>query len=113
LNLTVPRDEIVYMVVGRAISAGIGTAAILVAYVIGARLSGRLGGLLSAFFLACAGLHLRDSHFATTDISMAFFCTCTLWYAMRLAERGDTGSLIGAGIGFGGAILCKYSGGFV
>jgi 4-amino-4-deoxy-L-arabinose transferase-like glycosyltransferase len=113
LNLSVPGDEIIYMVMGRAISAAIGTATILLAYVIGTRLSGRLGGLLSAFFLACAVLHLRDSHFATTDIAMAFFCTLTLWFAMRVAERGHVGSLVGAGLGFGGAILCKYTGVFV
>ena len=40
LQLNVPRDEIIYMVMGRAISAAIGTGTILVAYVIGARLSG-------------------------------------------------------------------------
>jgi len=44
---------------------------------------------------------------------MTFFCILTLWFAMRIAVRGDMSSLIGAGIGFGGAILSKYSGGFV
>src|SRR5882762_9105893 len=64
LNLAVPRDEVTYLVLSRGIAALFGTATILVVYAIGARISGRLAGLLSAFFLAFAVLHLRDSHFA-------------------------------------------------
>ena len=113
LNLSVPHDEVIYTVMGRAISAALGTATIPLAYAIAARVGGRLAGLLSAFFLACAVLHVQSSHFATTDVAMAFFCVLTLWCALRVAERGDVASLVGAGLAFGGAILCKYSGGFV
>ena len=59
LDLAVPRDEITYMVLARAIAATFGTATILVAYAIAARIGGRLAGLLSAFFLAFAVLHLQ------------------------------------------------------
>src|SRR3954468_9212881 len=48
LVLTVARDEITYMVMGRAISAACGTATILLAYAIATRLAGRLAGLLAA-----------------------------------------------------------------
>jgi hypothetical protein len=43
-------------------------------HVIAARIGGRLAGLLSAFFLAFAVLHLRDSHFATTDMPDVLLC---------------------------------------
>ncbi len=110
LNLTVPRDQVTYMVLSRAIAAAFGTATILVAYAIASRVAGRVAGLLAAFFLACAVLHLRDSHFATTDMPMVFFCMVTVWWSLRLVERGDWVSLIGAGASVGAAIAAKYTG---
>ncbi len=74
LNLTLPRDEITYMVLGRAISATLGTATIPLVYIVARRASGRLAGVLAALLLACAVIHLRDSHFFALDVSMAF-CT--------------------------------------
>ena len=113
LNLTVPRDQITYMVLGRAISAAFGTATIPLVYAIATRVSGRLAGLLSAAFLAFAVLHVRDSHFASTDISMTFFSVLALWCALRLVERGDLGWLVGAGIAVACAAVSKYTGAFV
>ena len=113
LNLSVPHDETIYMVMGRAVVAAMGTATIPMVYAIGARLGGRVAGALAAFFLACSVLHLQSSHFATTDIPMTFFCVVALWFAMGIAERPGLGPLLGAGLAFGGAILCKYTGGFV
>jgi 4-amino-4-deoxy-L-arabinose transferase-like glycosyltransferase len=113
LNLSLPHDEVIYMVIGRGISAAIGTATVPVVYAITARVYGRLAGLLAAFFLACAVVHVQSSHFATTDVAMAFFCALALWCSIRLVERTDIATLVGAGLAFAGAILCKYSGGFV
>lgn len=113
LNLTLPQDQITYMVLGRAISAAFGTATIPVVYAIGTRLAGRMAGLLSAAFLAVTVLHLRDSHFFTVDLSMVFFCALAWLFALRLAERGDLASAVWAGMALGGAILCKYSGAFM
>jgi hypothetical protein len=110
LDLTVPRDQVTYMVLSRAIAATFGTATILVVYAIASRIAGRVAGLLAAFFLACAVLHLRDSHFATTDMPMVFFCVVTLWWSLRVVERGDMGSLVGAGASVGAAVACKYTG---
>src|SRR4029453_738433 len=68
IDLNVPRDQVTYMGLSRAIAASFGRGPIFVPYAIGARIAGRLAGLLAAFFIACAVLHLRDSHFATTDM---------------------------------------------
>ncbi len=113
LNLAVPADELTYLVMARAISALFGTATILVVYAVATRLAGRLAGLLAAFFTAFAVLHLRDSHFAATDIIMVFFCTVALWTALRLVERGDWSSVVLAGVAFGLAMVSKYTGAFV
>ena len=113
LNLAVPADEVAYMVLARAVSAAFGTATILMTYAVATRIAGRLAGLLAAFFMAFAVLHIRDSHFAATDVIMVFFSTVALWTALRLVERGDWPSVIVAGVAFGFAILSKYTGAFV
>lgn len=112
LNLTVPGDQVTYIVMSRAISAGFGTGTILLVYAIGARVAGRLAGIVAAFLLACAVLHIRDSHFASTDISMTFFCVLALWFALRVVERSDMVSLVGAGIAVACAAVSKYTGAF-
>ena len=61
LDLAVPRDEVTYMLLGRAISATLGTATIPLVYLIARRVSGRRAGIFAAFLLAAAVIHLRES----------------------------------------------------
>lgn len=110
LDLSVPGDEIIYTVLARAIAASFATATIVMAYLIGARIYGRLAGVLSAFLLACTVQHLRDAHFATTDMSMTFFVAVTLWCAVRVAETNGLRWLIAAGAAVGAAVASKYTG---
>ncbi len=113
MNLASMRDQTAYMVMGRAISATLGTLTIPVTYAIATRISGRRAGLFAAALLAASVLHLRDSHFATTDISVTFFSALTLWLAVRLAERASWFLLIACGVSVGFAVATKYSGAFV
>ncbi len=109
LDLTVPRDQITYMVMGRTISAAFGTATIPLVYLVAARVSGRLAGVFAAFLLAIATLHLRDSHFFTTDIAMTFLTVVTWWCALRVADGKGVGASIGSGVAFGAAVVAKYT----
>lgn len=109
LVLTVPRDEVTYMVMGRAISATCGTATILLAYAIATRLAGRLAGVLAAACLACTVLLIRDSHFFSVDMSMTFFVMLTWLALLRLAERGTIGAGVATGMAFAAALTCKYT----
>lgn len=113
LVLTVPADEVTYMLLGRAISATLGTAAIPIAYAIGSKLSDRTAGLLSAAFLAVAVIHLRESHFFSVDIAATFFVMLTWLAALRMAERGSLSSVVLASLAFAGGILSKYSAAFM
>ena len=113
LDLTVPRDQVTYMILGRSVSAAFGTVTIVAVYGIAKHLYGRLAGVLAAFFLAFAVLHIQESHFATTNMAMTFFCVVALWFSIRVVERGDVGSLVGAGLALGAAILSKYTGAFM
>lgn len=109
LNLTVDRDEVVYMVMGRAISATLGTLTVPLVYVIAKRVAGKTAGLIAAFLLAASVVHLRESHFFSVDVTMVFFCTVAWWFAQRIAARGRLSDYVWAGAAAGAAIACKYS----
>jgi 4-amino-4-deoxy-L-arabinose transferase-like glycosyltransferase len=61
-----------FFMIARAVSAVAGTATVVAVHATGARLFDRLTAGLAAFFLALAFLHVRDSHFGVTDVSMTF-----------------------------------------
>ena len=109
LDLTVPRDQVTYMVMGRAISATAGTLTIPAVYLVAARAAGRVAGLVAAVLLACAVMHLRESHFFTVDASLSLFSIVTLYFLVRTVQLGDRVSLAGAGVAFGLAVLSKYT----
>ena len=58
------------VVSARAAVAFAGTLTVLVACAMGRRMGGAVTGLLAALFLAVAILHVRESHFAMTDVLM-------------------------------------------
>jgi len=113
LALSVPRDEITYMVLGRAISATFGTACIPLVYLVARRVGGRVAGLISALLLACAVVHLRESHFFTVDLGMLFFATVTWLFSLRIADTGRVRDYALAGVSLGAAVSCKYTALFV
>lgn len=114
LVLTVQHDEVVYMVMGRAISAAVGTAAVPIAYLIGARVASRRAGAIAAFLLACTVVHLRESHFLTVDISATTFSALTLYFLVRIVQDADdTAANLGAGFALALGLLSKYSAAFL
>ena len=113
LDLAVPRDEVTYMLLGRSISATLGTATIPLAYAIARRLSGRRAGVFAAFLVAGAVIHLRESHFFSLDVSMTFFTVLGLYFAARIVERGRVADEAGSAVAFGLGIASKYSAAFL
>ena len=113
LDLAVPRDEVTYMLLGRAISASLGTATIPIAYAIARRVSGRRGGVFAAFLLAAAVIHLRESHFFSLDVTMTFFTALGLYFATRIVERGDVVGEAGSALSLGLGLASKYSAAFL
>ena len=98
-----------YLVV-RLLDAAIGSATVLMLYRLGRRAYGELTGVLAALFLAVAFLAVRDSHFATIDIPLAFACVAGLNVAFELSELDRTRYQVMAGVLAGLAASVKYNG---
>ena len=55
-------------ILGRLLTAFMGTASVALVYLIATKWRGRAAGVLSALFLSVSFLHVRDSHFLTLDV---------------------------------------------
>lgn len=86
----------------RLVSVGMGTLGV-------ALLARAPGGLWGAALLAVAFLHVRDSHFGVTDITMVTLVTATALAADRLRTDGTVRSAVIAGVLAGLATSTKYN----
>lgn len=103
-------DPARFILIGRFVSAVAGTATVYVVYLIGTRLHSPRAGLLAAGFLAVTHLHVRDSHFATTDVTLTLFLAAAVLHLLDVADRGAMRSYVLAGIFTGLAVSTKYVG---
>ena len=113
LALTTFQDQVTYMVMGRAISAAMGTATVAVLFFIGRRVSNAVGGVLAAALLATTVVHIAESHSFRVDLAMIFFASLAWLFALRIAESGRLRDYLWAGAFAGAAIGSKYSAAFV
>jgi 4-amino-4-deoxy-L-arabinose transferase-like glycosyltransferase len=113
LSLAVFEDQVTYMVLGRAISATMGTATVLVTYFVGRRVSNRIGGLLAAALMATSVVHIAESHTFRVDLTMLCFVSVAWLFALRIAEEGRLRDYLWAGVFAGAAIGSKYSAAFI
>src|SRR5205814_4558563 len=95
-----------------------GTVTILLVFALARRMAGRATALLAAFFLAVAPLHVRDSHFAMTDVVMTLFATAAVAQLVRAVDVQRTAQFrrpsgvawfAAAGLAAGLATSTKYS----
>ncbi|HXI30131.1 MAG TPA: phospholipid carrier-dependent glycosyltransferase, partial [Vicinamibacterales bacterium] len=113
LDLAVPRDEVTYMLLGRAISATLGAATVPLTYATTRLVAGRRAGVFAAFLLAGTVIHLRESHFFSLDVSMTFFTVLGFYFAMRIVTRGGAGGEAGSAVALGLGLASKYSAAFL
>ena len=108
-------DPARYYAWARALTALLGTGAVLGTYAAGRLLYGREVGLLGAAFLAVYPAAAGDAHYVTTDTPSMFFSVLAFlavsWLALRPpARRHDQWALaLIAGFGVGLAIATKYN----
>jgi 4-amino-4-deoxy-L-arabinose transferase-like glycosyltransferase len=97
---------------GRALTAALGVGTVYLLYQIGGRWGAR-HGLLAAGLLAVLPMHVRESHFALTDVPATFFCTLTMLLSLAAHEQATARAFLWAGAAAGLTIGTKYNAGVV
>ncbi|MBI2461964.1 MAG: glycosyltransferase family 39 protein [Candidatus Rokubacteria bacterium] len=105
------RDPVPFYLLGRMATATFGTATIAGLYVLAAGAYGRSTALLASLFLAVNLLHVRESHFITTDVPLTFLVTLALVFILRYWRAGRLRDAVGSGLVAGLAASMKYPGG--
>ena len=98
-----------YVILARATIALAGTATILVLFRLAARGADRLTALMAAGFLSVAVLHVRDSHFAMTDVLTSLLATSSLAVLVEALETRSIRQMAVAGLLGGLATSTKYT----
>jgi hypothetical protein len=105
-------------VIGRAVVALAGTLTIIVLFSVTRHIADEITALVASFFLAIATLHVRDSHFAMTDVLMTLLVTASLALLLRAFDAAAQmeaprvramGWFAAAGVACGLATSAKYS----
>ena len=105
------RDPSAFYLVGRLLTVVFGTATLALVYLTGRVAYGRLVGLVAAGLLAVDLLHVRDSHWVTTDVPLTFLVAFATLHAMRYWRAGRFLDAGAAGLLAGLATSMKYPGG--
>ena len=102
-------DPSPFYLLGRSLSALFGTATVWLTYKIGRMLGDHRAGQISALFLAVCFLHVRDSHFLTTDVPATFYFVASCGMTLRYAKMGRTRDLYWSAALLGFAASTKYN----
>jgi hypothetical protein len=100
-------------VVARLTAAAVGTLAVWLLYLAGAKLFGRATGLLAAALLAVSFLAVFYSHLALNDVPTLAPIALSLWGTAGILREGRLRDYALAGVGLGLACATKYTGGIV
>jgi 4-amino-4-deoxy-L-arabinose transferase-like glycosyltransferase len=102
--------EPVLYLIPRLLSVTAGVLTIPILYGAARELFSRRVALVAAAFLTVAFLHVRDSHFGVTDVSMTLLTLSAFWAGVRCATRGATPTRAAvAGLLCGLAASTKYN----
>ena len=85
IELTLTEPD--YFLLARGLVAVAGTITIVVQFTMSRRIADTTTGLLAALFLCVAILHVRDSHFAMTDVLMTLLVLLSLALLVSATDR--------------------------
>lgn len=102
-----------FYVIGRGVSVLAGMLTVWLVYRLGVRLFGSATGLLAAFFLAIAGLHVEASHIMKTDATSVLFVVAAIIWSVEIVETGSWRASWLAGLCAGLAAGTRYPSGAV
>lgn len=103
-------DPTGFFLIDRLLVALLGAATIIVVYRVARELFDTRTGLIAAFFTSVAFLHVRDSHFGTTDVPLTFLVVLALFLVVKMREAHSWRSYLVAGLTVGLASSIKHSG---
>lgn len=112
MQLAAPEMAKLYLA-GRLVTAILGTATILVVFLLGKRLYNRAAGLNAAALYAIAPYAVVHAHFFTVDVPATFFVALALLSAAILLEEQSWRSYVFAGVACGLCAATKYNTGLV
>jgi 4-amino-4-deoxy-L-arabinose transferase-like glycosyltransferase len=78
-----------HFVLARVVVAAAGTVTLVVFFRLSRRVAGADTALIAAALLAVAILHVRESHFAMTDVLMTLLVTMSLGFLLRAIDESD------------------------
>jgi 4-amino-4-deoxy-L-arabinose transferase-like glycosyltransferase len=99
-----------FLYTSRALSAVMGVLTVWWVYALSRRLFDETVALVAALFLALCFLHVRDSHFGTTDVPMTAMVMLTVLAILRWRDEGTLPLAAAAGLAGGLASSTKYNG---
>jgi hypothetical protein len=108
---TFARDPALFYLIGRLVTALFGAATLVVLYATGRLAYGPTVGILATALLAVDLLHVRDSHWVTTDVPLTFLVALATLFALRYWRAGRRVDAGAAGLVAGLATSMKYPGG--
>jgi len=107
------KDPTNFFLIARSITALLGTLTVFMVYLIARDLFDKRTARVSALFLGLAYLHVRDSHYATTDVAQAFLIMASVFFIMKCADIKTLKNYVLAGVLAGLAFATKYAGVFL
>jgi hypothetical protein len=99
-----------FFYLSRGVSVAMGTLTVWWLYDLTRRVFDHTVALVAALFLALSFLHVRDSHFGVTDVTMAALVVLTVLQLLRWQQMGDPWRAAAAGLAGGLATSTKYNG---
>ncbi len=102
-------DPTNFYLIARTFTALAGTATIYFTYKLGLETYNKKTGIISALIMAVGYYHVRNSHYATTDITMILLLIIAVLFTLRYYKSAKTRHLIFASIFWGLATAVKYT----
>lgn len=102
-----------FYLISRSLSALLGAFTTIIVFFIAKRVFDKKTAFVSSFFMSIAYLHVRNSHFGTTDVAMTFFITCATLHIIKAAREKKRMDYILSGVFTGLATATKYGGMFL
>lgn len=96
---------------GRVATAAVGAWTVWLVYRLGAEIESPWAGVVAAAQLSVYSMHVRESHFALTDVPVTALTTLAVWLACRAARVRSVRAYGLAGLAVGLAASTKYNGG--